>query len=82
MVFTGLDWHEEIPSTTDGTHPLSVNSENAGEVAVRDDIDQRLAVFGENAGCCNSSVFTSNLASCGPQPASAADIAALSWLSE
>src|SRR6516225_11928418 len=49
MMFTGLDWHEEIPSTVDGTHPLFVKSENAGEVAVRDEIDQRLAIF--RRGC-------------------------------
>src|SRR6516164_1993416 len=53
MVFTGVDWHEEIrctiDSTTDGTHPLFVKSENCGEVAVRNDIDQRLAIF--RRGC-------------------------------
>src|SRR6516162_5615669 len=37
MVFTGLDWHEEITSAVDGAHPLSVNSEIASEVAVRDE---------------------------------------------
>src|ERR1700732_1362858 len=45
MVLTGIDCNEEIPSTVDGTHPLSVNSERAGEVAVRNEIDQRLAIF-------------------------------------
>src|SRR5215472_3155693 len=50
MVFTELDWHEEIPSTVDGTHPLFVNSENAGEVAVRYEIDQRLAIFRRGCG--------------------------------
>src|SRR5215469_2205389 len=53
MMVTGVDWHEEIrctiDSTTDGTHPLFVKSENAGEVAVRDDVDQRLAIF--RRGC-------------------------------
>src|SRR5208282_3801386 len=49
MVFTGVDWHEEIPSTVDGTHPHFIKSENAGEVAIRDDIDQRLAIF--RRGC-------------------------------
>jgi hypothetical protein len=39
VVFTGIDCHEEIPSTVDGTLPLFVKSENAGEVAVRDKID-------------------------------------------
>src|SRR5215469_16023686 len=45
MVFTRVDWHEEIPSTINGTHPLFVKSERGGEVAVSDEIDQRLAVF-------------------------------------
>src|SRR5215469_471123 len=45
MVFTRVDWHEEIPSTISGTHPLFVKSERGGEVAVRDEIDQRLTVF-------------------------------------
>src|ERR1700732_1121256 len=49
MVFTRLDCSEEIPSTVDGTHPLSVNSERAGEVAVGNEIDQRLAIF--RRGC-------------------------------
>ena len=49
MVFTGIDCHNEIPSTVDGTHPLSVNSERAGEVAVRNEIDQGLALF--RRGC-------------------------------
>src|SRR5215471_13316382 len=53
MMVTGVDWHEEIrctiDSTTDGTHPLFVKSENCGEVAVRDDINQRLAIF--RRGC-------------------------------
>ncbi len=39
VVFTRLDWHEEIPSTVDSTLPRFVKSENAGEVAVRDKID-------------------------------------------
>jgi hypothetical protein len=43
MVLTGVDWHEEIPCIIGGTHPFFVNSKNAGEVAVRDEIDQRLA---------------------------------------
>lgn len=83
MMFTGVDWHEEIrsalDSTIDGTHPLFVKSEKCGEVVVRNDIDQRLPSSGVGVGCCDSSVFTSNFASCGPQPASAADIALLSW---
>src|SRR5215469_11733737 len=45
MVFTRLDWHEEIPSTVNGTLPLFIKSEDAGKVALRDEIDQRLAVF-------------------------------------
>ena len=40
MVFTALDWHEEIPSRVDGAHQLLVKSENAGEVALRDEIDR------------------------------------------
>jgi hypothetical protein len=64
MVFTGIDWHNEIPSTVDGTHALSVNSERAGEVAVRNEIDQGLASFGMGAEYCDSSDFTSNFASC------------------
>jgi hypothetical protein len=36
MVFTGVDWDEEILSTVDCTHPLFIKSENAGEVAVCD----------------------------------------------
>lgn len=50
MVFTRLGWHEGIPPTVDGTHPLFVNSENAGEVTVRDEIDQGLAIFRKNLG--------------------------------
>jgi hypothetical protein len=49
MLFTGIDCHDEIPSTVDGTHPLSVNSERAGEVAVRNERDQGLALF--RRGC-------------------------------
>src|SRR6516225_3981414 len=49
MVFAGVDLHEEVPSTgdatVDSTHPLSVNSEKGGKVAVRNDVDQRLAIF-------------------------------------
>src|SRR5215472_11195476 len=45
MMFTGVDRHEEVPSTVDGTYPLFVKSENAREVAVGDEIDQRLALF-------------------------------------
>src|SRR5215469_363300 len=54
MVFTGVDLHEEVPSTgdatVDGTHPLSVNSEKGGKVAVRNDVDQRLAIFRRGCG--------------------------------
>jgi hypothetical protein len=71
MVFTGIDCHDEISSTVDGTHPLSVNTERAGEVAVRNEIDQGLALFrralpssGVGAEYCDSSDFTSNFASC------------------
>src|SRR6516165_5960777 len=53
MMFAGVDWHEEIrctlDSTIDGTHPLFIKSEKCGEVAVRNDIDQRLAIF--RRGC-------------------------------
>src|SRR5580704_13919414 len=49
MMFTRVDWHEEILSTIDGTHPLFIKSERCGEVAVRNDIDQRLAIF--RRGC-------------------------------
>ena len=45
MVFTGVDWHEEIPGIVDGTHPHFVKSENASEVAVRNEIDQSPAIF-------------------------------------
>jgi hypothetical protein len=63
-VFTGIDCHDEIPSTVGGTHPRFVNSERAGEVAVRNEIDQGLASFGVGAEYCDSSDFTSNFASC------------------
>ena len=49
MVFTGIDCNDEIPSTVDRTHALSVNSERAGEVAVRNEIDQGVALF--RRGC-------------------------------
>src|ERR1700688_4134311 len=56
MVLTGFDWHEEISSTVDGPHPLSVNSENASDSSwpfpgsgIRDEIDHRLALF--RRGC-------------------------------
>jgi hypothetical protein len=49
MGFTAIDCHDEKPSTVDGTHPLSVNSERAGEAPVGNEIDQRLAIF--RRGC-------------------------------
>src|SRR6202047_1281469 len=51
MMFTGFDWHEEILSSVDGPHPLSVNSEDASVgrgghwVSVHDEINYRLALF-------------------------------------
>ena len=58
MVFTGFDWHEEISSSVDGPHPLSVNSEDASAI----DGPSRIEIYEVCASKCRGIPTAGSLA--------------------